>query len=950
MDARNLLTNEALRSKIESIFDSEWYLEEYPDVRRAKISPFQHYLEYGRAEGRFPCALTAIELEKRLWSAADIDAVLHALKELISEPGLQNDLAAWVLARWHGSFERWVEVQNFTETLLSNSSALTLLAHHGPYLLAFAAAYRLGDLERAGAILSLTGWPESMDKYLARSMLAEDTKKPSYFSLLWQNKLANVVKKIDANSPISLDNLTLHAPPAEKQRNIFRSTLVTVIVPLFNAEATVSTALYSLSSQSWKYLEILVVDDASTDASVDVVQRHIQQDPRIRLIRHHTNQGAYAARNSALQVAKGEYITTHDADDWSHPQKIEMQVTALLKRRHYAASVSHWVRCSTSLEFGSWRAEPSWVHRNVSSIMVRRKVLRKIGYWDLVSVNSDTEYYYRIKRYFGENSIIEVLPGIPLSFGRTESTSLTQSKLTHLRTQYSGVRKTYHDAAMAWQAATPKRKLYVPAFPDRRPFPAPELIIRGNDNQKSDNRRLLAAASGHFDAEYYLLRYPDVQKSKMDPLVHYVSFGEAEGRDPSPLFSSSGYCYLKELSPTESPLIHAIENGWNFSKPVAFKGELDPRDGVTIAVFGHMVSEQQFGGERSLMDMLRALNAPGINVILYLPSAGSANYIDAVKPYCHQLVILPFRWWVKGRALDEKIIDYLVKTFDEQQISLVYVNTLVVYEPLLAAKASNITGVMHVRELPAADEALCNVLGASAEDVKQHVLGLADGFIANSRSVADWLGEAARCSIVPNCINLTEQVAPLPNGERLQVAMLSSNLAKKGLDDFIEVAKRCAQSELPIDFLLYGPESVDLKVHMSNNSLPDSLSVCGYVANPNIALAKADVVVNLSHFQESFGRSVLEAMAFGRTVIVYNWGALPELVGEDVGFVVPYNQLGAVVDKLALLAHDRSLLKALGASAREVAEKNYGFEHYSNLLRACLFKYSQRTVAWQVMY
>jgi hypothetical protein len=88
-----------------------------------------------------------------------------------------------------------------------------------------------------------------------------------------------------------------------------------------------------------------------------------------------------------------------------------------------------------------------WVHRNVSSLMFRRSVFEQLGYWDRVTVNADTEYYYRVITAFGADRVKEVLPGVPLSFARHSPTSLTQRPETSLRSVFGGMRKAYQDAA-----------------------------------------------------------------------------------------------------------------------------------------------------------------------------------------------------------------------------------------------------------------------------------------------------------------------------------------------------------------------------------------------------------------------------------------------------------------------------------------------------------------------
>jgi glycosyltransferase involved in cell wall biosynthesis len=105
--------------------------------------------------------------------------------------------------------------------------------------------------------------------------------------------------------------------------------LVTVIVPAYNAAATIDETLLSVRAQSHASLQIIVVDDGSVDSTAQIVERHAQADARVALIRHPTNRGVAAARNKAIEAAKGDLIAPIDADDLWHPLKIEKQVAAM---------------------------------------------------------------------------------------------------------------------------------------------------------------------------------------------------------------------------------------------------------------------------------------------------------------------------------------------------------------------------------------------------------------------------------------------------------------------------------------------------------------------------------------------------------------------------------------------------------------------------------------------
>jgi GT2 family glycosyltransferase len=104
---------------------------------------------------------------------------------------------------------------------------------------------------------------------------------------------------------------------------------VTIGIACFNAEKTIERALRSLQRQTWPNLEILVVDDGSSDGSVLRVLRAGREDPRVRLVRHESNAGTAAARNSVLAAARGTLLGFLDADDEAMPGRVSEQVAAI---------------------------------------------------------------------------------------------------------------------------------------------------------------------------------------------------------------------------------------------------------------------------------------------------------------------------------------------------------------------------------------------------------------------------------------------------------------------------------------------------------------------------------------------------------------------------------------------------------------------------------------------
>lgn len=106
--------------------------------------------------------------------------------------------------------------------------------------------------------------------------------------------------------------------------------LVSVIIPCYNHGNYLEESVKSILDQTYKNIEIILVDDGSTDSSKFIAKNLQDQNPnRISYISFPKNHGKWYALNTAISKSKGELITCHDADDWSYPNRIERQVLAL---------------------------------------------------------------------------------------------------------------------------------------------------------------------------------------------------------------------------------------------------------------------------------------------------------------------------------------------------------------------------------------------------------------------------------------------------------------------------------------------------------------------------------------------------------------------------------------------------------------------------------------------
>ncbi|HFI0235614.1 TPA: glycosyltransferase family 2 protein [Streptococcus suis] len=118
---------------------------------------------------------------------------------------------------------------------------------------------------------------------------------------------------------------------------------VSVIVPVYNGEKHLRQCVESIMAQDYKNLEILLINDGSTDGSALLCEQLRQQDPRVRVVHKVKNEGLGAARNTSLEVATGDYIVFVDADDWIDPNHVS-DLHELLTRTGSDVAISNFTQ------------------------------------------------------------------------------------------------------------------------------------------------------------------------------------------------------------------------------------------------------------------------------------------------------------------------------------------------------------------------------------------------------------------------------------------------------------------------------------------------------------------------------------------------------------------------------------------------------------------------------
>jgi glycosyltransferase involved in cell wall biosynthesis len=188
--------------------------------------------------------------------------------------------------------------------------------------------------------------------------------------------------------------------------------LVSVLTPVYNAEKYLEETINSALSQTWQNIEVIIVDDGSTDNSLSIAKSFASN--KVKVISQGKNRGQTAALNRSLAESQGDFIQYLDADDILEPQKIEVQVKRLLGESSGTLAIAPWARFyKNDLSTAKFVPNRDWKDYNdpiawlvdgwtghgtmpPSSWLYPREIIDSTGLWhESLTLNNDMEYFTR---------------------------------------------------------------------------------------------------------------------------------------------------------------------------------------------------------------------------------------------------------------------------------------------------------------------------------------------------------------------------------------------------------------------------------------------------------------------------------------------------------------------------------------------------------------------------
>lgn len=292
-----------------------------------------------------------------------------------------------------------------------------------------------------------------------------------------------------------------------------RGPLVSVILTAYDPDpAELRNSVLSIMNQSLSDLELIVVDDCSGAESRQFIESLPLLDDRIRLTRTAENVGTYEARNLGIAMARGEFVTGQDDDDWSHPERLYEQVAFLRANEHAIGCRVASITCLPNLSRVRLGYPP--LSLNASSLMMTREAFLYSGGFLRARKAADTELHRRMERLTGRR-VIDIMK--PLTIVRVASDSLSRSEFgagwSH------PARRSFKSAYASWHASAATSELRL------RGVDAPRVNIplRFRVEQTCDNAKFDVVIAGDWR------QYGGPQKSMIEEISALVAAGRRVG-------------------------------------------------------------------------------------------------------------------------------------------------------------------------------------------------------------------------------------------------------------------------------------------------------------------------------------------------------------------------------------------------------------------------------------
>lgn len=270
-----------------------------------------------------------------------------------------------------------------------------------------------------------------------------------------------------------------------KPRSVKDGPKISVLMPVYNSEDTLEFAVRSVLDQTWDNLELIIVDDKSSDNTLSLAKQIARTDNRVIVISNKNNTGPYVAKNIALQYSTGKYITGHDGDDWAHPRRLEnhmKHLETLPKRSQRLATLCSMLRLTDKGEFDRITVKTENTLDGglcaafISCFFDAAFLKEALGGWDSVRFGGDSELIARAEQVLGQRLERFMFLGM-MCLSNPDGLTSDPTHGTEVNGRMSDTRRKYRNSYRAWHKKLAAGDVYL-GFPlVDRPFAAPVDMI-----------------------------------------------------------------------------------------------------------------------------------------------------------------------------------------------------------------------------------------------------------------------------------------------------------------------------------------------------------------------------------------------------------------------------------------------------------------------------------------
>ncbi|MDE6433958.1 MAG: glycosyltransferase [Lachnospiraceae bacterium] len=667
---------------------------------------------------------------------------------------------------------------------------------------------------------------------------------------------------------------------------------VSVIIPIHNVEAYVKECVESVLRQTLKEIEVICVDDASTDASSEIISGLAKQDERVRLITYKENKSASQARKDGVELAKGEYILFLDGDDSLRQNACEDLYLLARKKKvdilHFGTEVINYGNADTKRIENLYKLLKPYYHKVTGTDVFHKCFVEKNFRFTLWNKLYTAQLCKKAFSYVEDGN-----------FPKAQDL-YAFFVLCYYAKSYYGVREQYYNYRFG-AGITGKKKITLDQFERFCTSEWTAKAIQGFAEKIPDNEVKNAAEQIRYDLlndcinNWYNFLPSSEQAAGFDLLAKYWRPDELSAKMCERFFGRHA-------------LLAECING-------AKSMHIKPRKVKTIGIFYYRYS---IGGVQRVISLLIPMFLQmGYKVVFFVEEVADIEY--EIPEGVERVVLPPSYLILKVDYIKRAVV--LQRMLEEYKIDLMVYNaassTKLLFE-IIIMKLLNIPMILVVHEV-----AFQGMLTVNKELANRpSVFRLADKVVVlSSTEELYWRLLGVNAYYIPNPISnqiVNRDKAEIENNTIVWVGRLDFNT--KRCMDAVDAMKMVVSEVPDAKLLIIGNEVTkgavkQLENKIRKSGLENNVILCGETTNIDLYYKKASIHL-LTSVSETFPMTIVESKSFGIPLVMYNLPFI-EITKSGKGLIsVPQGNKNLLSEAIVKILKDDEYREKLGEEAK----------------------------------